>query len=352
LVDDAEEEDVAFKNFSCLVSRPNTSAQFRHVDAHAYERQYAMAITGNGSQHTVSSIVVDPMDTPEDLIKVWTDLVRDCSKLRGLRTSPASDTSTTAASSGMDDTEAGAGSICPDLEDESTLRDVAGSILRAMREVPHVPGWIENYGKVLGRPSRTVDVAGGWEPGTVVSLHGGNVHYGPACPSFRSVLFFTASPRGAPPYDVDTQFTGPTLAGTIAFAVWSRIAEQEHCAEFLRRVLHMTVLEDPCPIDFAPYMSSVIPEDHPVRQAMRLAQVAKEEKVRALSPPLPPPLPLAARSKRKRARDAKESSSTGLEEGATSSSSSSFPTAARVEETMADSDPPTVSPSLPVASNP
>jgi hypothetical protein len=280
-----------FGSFSCLVNRPNTPAQFRHVDAHAYERQYTMAIGGSGSRPTVSCVVVDPMRTPNDVMKVWTELVRD-----------------SCASSKNSHGSAARSSLCG-LDDESTLQHVAASILETMKENDQIVDWIANYGKVLARPCRTVDVTElEWEPGTVVSLHGGNVHYGPSNEDFRSILFFTASPSGSAPYDVDLQFAGPTLAATIAFQLWDHHVAATQCslhhAEFLERVLHRCVLEDPSCTDFEAYLSPAIPTDHPIRLAMRRAHEKKEKAVVSRSAtssvalsrsiPGPPPCPSTA----------------------------------------------------------
>jgi hypothetical protein len=272
--------EYAFGSFSCLVSRAKTPAQFRHVDAHSYERQYSMAIGGNGSRPTVSCVVVDPMEAPEDVIKVWTDVVRD-----SWAAAPKISCNGAAGSGLGDEADGGGeGTGGPGLDDELVLQQVAASILKAMKENERVVEWIAHYGKVLGRPSRTVDVADlEWEPGTVVSLHGGNVHYGPSNESFRSILFFTASPAGSAPYDVDLQFAGPTLAAAIAFQLWERgeARDRRHFWEFLERVLLMCVLEDPSPIDFETYVSPAIRPDHPIRLAMQRAQASKEQTEKA-----------------------------------------------------------------------
>jgi hypothetical protein len=241
---DTDTDGVVFGSYSCLVSRAGTPAQFRHVDAHLYERQYTMAISGNGSRPTVTHIVVDDLETPEQVIQLWIELVREYPKVF-----PKFD---------------GSANV---LADDAIIDEAAASILAMMKSSRWIPEWIANYGKVLGRPSRTVEICGAWSPGTVLSVPGGNVHNAPPSDDFRGILFFTSSPAGRETYDVDLQFSGPTLAASLLLDLWGRSNSKTH-DEFLRRVLYVSVLEDPAPVDFTAYLNEDVLPNNPVRQIM------------------------------------------------------------------------------------
>jgi hypothetical protein len=261
-----DEGGVDFGNFSLLASRPKTPSQFRHVDAYSYEAQFVMALQPN-TEATATFVVPDPLDTPEDVVRLWTELA-------------AAD----AASQIVTPT-----SKRPRRQSRSPVDScaIASSLLNVMNQDKTIRFWIRHYGKVLCRPHRMIrlDVAtpANWHVGSVLCVPGGVVHGAPRNGRFRAVLFFTGTPvAGTYQYRANDQFTGPTLAATIAHRVWDRV--DDPCRDFLTSVLRQCVEEEPCTsVDFASYLKEEIGSCHEVGEILRSAQEAKRERGRSRS---------------------------------------------------------------------
>lgn len=266
--DDAESQpsgaNIEFGNFSLLASRPKTPSQFRHVDAFSYETQYVMALQPN-TEATVTYVVPDPLETPEDVVRLWTEL--SAAFAASQRVSPTSQRPRRQSRSGFD----------------SNL--ISSRLLDVMNQDETIQLWIRHYGKVLCRPHRMIrlDVAtpANWNVGSVLCVPGGVVHGAPRNGKFRAVLFFTGTPlAGTYQYHANDQFTGPTLTATIAHRVWDRV--DDSCREFLRSVLHKSVEEEPCTsVDFASYLKEEIGSCHEIGEILRNAQEAKMERLRS-----------------------------------------------------------------------
>jgi hypothetical protein len=259
-----DEGGVDFGNFSLLASRPKTPSQFRHVDAYSYETQFVMALQPN-TEATATFVVPDPLETPEDVVRLWTELAAAYAAPQIV--APTSK-------------RARRQSRCP--VDSSS---VASSLLNVMNQDKTIRFWIRHYGKVLCRPHRMIrlDVAtpANWDVGSVLCVPGGVVHGAPRNGKFRAVLFFTGTPlAGTYQYRANDQFTGPTLTATIAHRVWDRV--DDLCRDFLTSVLRQCVEEEPCTsVDFASYLKEEIGSCHEVGEILRSAQETKRERGRS-----------------------------------------------------------------------
>lgn len=255
---------VEFGNFSLLASRPKSPPQFRHVDAYSYETQFVMALQSN-TEATATYVVPDRLETPEDVVRLWTELAA-AYKASQLVT-PSSQRPRRQSRSRID----------------SNL--MANNLLQVMNLDQTIQFWIRHYGKVLCRPHRMirVDVAApsNWDAGSVLCVPGGVVHGAPRNGKFRAVLFFTGTPlEGKYQYRANDQFTGPTLTATIAHRVWDHV--DDSCRDFLRSVLLQSVEEEPCTsADFASYLKEEIGSCHEIGELLRSAQEAKMERLKS-----------------------------------------------------------------------
>ena len=117
---------------------------------------------------------------------------------------------------------------------------VPGKLLKAMQEDGRINRVLRDFGDLLADftasgevPRRVVT------RGSVMCLPGGVIHAAPEAKKFRSILFFSMSPKGTPPYDPDTQVTALFLGGFLVQALWRKpkIEEPER-AYLLHRFTH------------------------------------------------------------------------------------------------------------------
>jgi hypothetical protein len=248
-----------FGNFSLLASRPRTPSQFRHVDAHSYELQYVMSLQP-GTEATAIYIVPDRLESPQDVVGLWKELIADGSTTTWDSASQRSRRRTPI---------------------NSASQEVFHKVRKEMEDDETIVFWIRHYGRALCRPHRMIESVAeysssseGWSTGSLVSLPGGVVHGAPRCTKFRVVLFFTATPSGRSRYLANDQFTGPTLTASVAYRLWDRVGDPER--QFLAQVLRRSIHEDSCcSVDFTSYLDKEIGSGHEIGEIMRDAQESK-----------------------------------------------------------------------------
>jgi hypothetical protein len=290
-----------FGNFSLLASRAKTAAQFRHVDAFRYELQMVMALQPR-STPTATYIVPDRLESPEDAMMLWREMVTDPHSHSPSSPAHNATVSITAAENGATvDQKRPRRRRCrrsrrrrdqqSDEEFMNVMEEVSDHLLQAMKEDEVIVCWLHHFGKVLCRPHRMIEsriacdgvdsssnASKEWGPGCVLCVPGGTVHGAPRSSRFRAVLFFTVTPAGKSRYRPSDQFTGPTLAASIAHQLWDRKGIGELERQFLAAVLKGYVLDDPSDpsVDFASYLDEEIGSHHEVGEILRDAQDAKQ----------------------------------------------------------------------------
>jgi hypothetical protein len=146
--------------------------------------------------------------------------------------------------------------------------DMSDTLCASMDENPSVKSLVELFGDVLcpniqrvlyntrnTRGDSTGSSQGGdkeetFPAGTLLCLPGSEIHAGPACDRYRTVLFFSACPDVTQtiPYHPDTQYFAPLVCCDIISAVWCKICCEDRYYLLCRlvdsiRLSKMTTLE-------------------------------------------------------------------------------------------------------------
>lgn len=185
--------DYKFSNFSLIVSYGSVPAQAPHLDLVGPNFQFILILTnGSPSTNIYDLEEGDRVQSVTDLRRVW--------KKEKL-----------------------------EQRDRATFPSNLAKMLEAS---PDVVDFLSDFGDVLHSNDFLKSVEkrqDGLSAGTLLSLPGGVVHAGPACSSYRVVLFFSAVPvtKTGPPlsmeYNPDTQFGNVLLTGFLVQLVWRAV---------------------------------------------------------------------------------------------------------------------------------
>jgi hypothetical protein len=115
--------------------------------------------------------------------------------------------------------------------------DMSDSLCASMDENPAVTSLVEFFGDVLCPNIQRIrysttnasDNEETFPTGTLLCLPGSEIHAGPACDRYRTVLFFSACPDVSQtiPYHPDTQYFAPLVCCDIISAVWGKISFED-----------------------------------------------------------------------------------------------------------------------------
>lgn len=218
-----KDDDFVFDNFSLLVNYDSVEAQHPHVDLLDPNRQFGLMVT-----HQSPATLVYETDytirTVDDLQKAWPDLP---------------DSIATAMHHN---------------QQTSALLHQFGDLLCPNIQPVVVPPHHHNPCNTTTTTTTTTSLL---STGTVLSLPGSVIHAGPACSSFRAVLFFTSWPKGSPaaPYHPDTQYFAPLLCADIVTLLWDELSTVD-------RVYLLTQLADSIHAHNCPHLYRHLSDRH------------------------------------------------------------------------------------------
>jgi hypothetical protein len=186
--EDHEEDndiDVHYGPMSLIISNGMVSDQLPHVDVQPPDFQFGLILT----DHSPGTIVYESI---REVVKTPKDLAVFLGVQNNNRTSKIAST-------------------VSELPEAIQLLKTFGVCLSTLRA--------DDY-KVAQRPEHL-------PTGTVLSLPGGQLHAGPACDSFRAVLFWTAHGDAKSLYHPDIQYFDGLLLGELMLPIWRFITEQD-----------------------------------------------------------------------------------------------------------------------------
>jgi hypothetical protein len=192
--DDDHDENVHYGPMSLIISNGMVSDQLPHVDVQPPDFQFGLILTDNSPGTIVYKSIRDIVTTP-------TDLATFLGVAQNNRTSKIAST-------------------VAELPEAIQLLKTFGVCLSTLRA--------DDY-KVAQRPEHL-------PTGTVLSLPGGQLHAGPACDSFRAVLFWTAHGDAKSLYHPDIQYFDGLLLGELMLPIWRFITEHDRYM-FLQHLL-------------------------------------------------------------------------------------------------------------------
>jgi hypothetical protein len=172
-----------FQNFGLIFSFGNVEGQDVHIDLKDCTHFQFGMICSQGSHGTSEYRPIEPvMDGIANLNKVWSDV--------------------------------------PPTLHHKLMANLA------------VQALLESYGCLLSDQEQVNSDSNVLPTGALLSLPGGVPHAAPGVSNgkFRSVLFFTGTPIGGTPYDVDVQFSKTTLVSDLLLLTWPELdwAEQKY----------------------------------------------------------------------------------------------------------------------------
>jgi hypothetical protein len=204
-----DKNKVLYCNFSLITSYGEVQEQQQHIDLQYPNFQYGLIITDQ-SPGTNVFLAAQSIQTVQHMKEyVWKDIP------------PAIYTAMKQNAFVLSILDRFGDVLCPNIQQIHELSYHGRSVHSPPAAGNVTPVQEDDAKQVLDHlPSHKLPA------GTLLCLPGSEIHAGPACSAYRSVLFFSACPDVTTivPYHPDTQYSAPLLCCDIIASIWSNVS--------------------------------------------------------------------------------------------------------------------------------